>query len=154
MQQTLVQEQWLPISVDEAWKFFATPANLNEITPADMLFKITSEVPEKMHRGLLIYYVIRPFMNIPMKWCTEITEVKEGVLFIDEQKSGPYKLWHHEHHFVEKDGGVLMTDILHYDIGKSIFGWIAGKVVVHRKVANIFRFRRAKLDQLFAKSNS
>ncbi|RQO30271.1 hypothetical protein DBR32_11905 [Taibaiella sp. KBW10] len=149
MVHTLVQKQWLPLSVNQAWQFFATPANLNEITPADMVFEIVSEVPEKMFPGLMIFYVIRPFLNIPLKWRTEITQVKEEVFFIDEQRKGPYKLWHHEHHFEAQDGGVLMTDILHYDIGKSVLGWLAGKWFVHQKVKQIFAFRRQKLEVLF-----
>jgi len=33
----LFQEQFLPISLEEAWSFFSNPRNLNEITPEDMV---------------------------------------------------------------------------------------------------------------------
>jgi ligand-binding SRPBCC domain-containing protein len=146
---TLKQEQFLPISLDQAWEFFATPKNLNEVTPDDMVFEITSELPDKMYEGLMITYRIKPMMNIPINWCTEITHIKEKEFFVDDQRKGPYNIWHHEHHFGAVAGGVMMTDLLHYDIGKSIFGWIAGKMFVHRKVRKIFEYRHKTLEAYF-----
>jgi ligand-binding SRPBCC domain-containing protein len=146
----LKQIQFLPISLDRAWNFFATPSNLNEVTPDDMVFEITSELPATMYEGLIITYRIRPMLNIAVNWVTEITHIEEKVFFVDEQRQGPYNIWHHEHHFREVDGGVIMTDLLHYDIGKSIFGWIAGILFVHKKVRNIFEFRRKTLETYFA----
>lgn len=137
----LKQEQFLPITLDEAWSFFASPRNLNEITPDDMVFEIISELPDTMYEGLIINYRLKPAFNIPINWCTEITHIKDKEYFVDEQRIGPYKMWHHEHHFKYTEGGVLMTDILHYDIGKSVFGWIAGKLFVHKKVKAIFDYR-------------
>ena len=145
------QEQFLPISLDEAWDFFATPKNLNEVTPSDLVFEITSVLPEKMYTGLIITYRIKPMLNIPIDWCTEITHIKDREYFVDEQRKGPYNIWHHEHHFREVDGGVMMTDLLHYDIGKSIFGAIAGKLFVHKKVQQIFKYRYQVLEKYFSK---
>lgn len=147
----LKQEQFLPLTIDEAWDFFATPLNLNKITPDDMVFVFTSSVPEKMYRGLIITYKIKPLLNIPMNWVTEITHIEDKVYFVDEQRKGPYNIWHHEHHFRAVDGGVIMTDILHYDIGKSIFGWLAGKLFVDKKVKQIFEFRNIMLSEMFQK---
>ena len=138
---TIRQEQFLPIALDKAWAFFATPENLNRITPEDMVFQITSELPEKMYEGLIITYVIKPVFNIPVNWRTEITHIREYEYFVDEQRKGPYRVWHHEHHFKEVDGGVLMTDVVQYDIGKSLLGWIAGKLFVHKRVKQIFDYR-------------
>ena len=129
----LKQEQLLPITLDEAWEFFATPKNLNVVTPGELIFEITSELPETMYEGLIITYRIKPMLNISLNWCTEITHIREKQFFVDEQRKGPYNVWHHEHHFKAVEGGVLMTDILHYDIGKSIVGWVAGKMFVHKK---------------------
>lgn len=148
----LKSQQWLPINLDEAWDFFSSPNNLNEITPEDMLFEIKSDViDKKMYPGMFIVYSIRPLMNIPMRWVTEITHVEEKKFFVDEQRVGPYNIWHHEHHFEEKDGGVLMTDILHYDVGKSILGWLASQLFVDKKVRNIFEYRSQILDKRFGK---
>lgn len=148
----LRQEQFLPMSLDEAWDFFSSPRNLNEITPDDMVFEILSDLPEKMYEGMFIRYRLKPMLNIPVQWCTEITHIRDRAFFVDEQRKGPYSIWHHEHHFKAVDGGVLMTDILHYDIGMSFLGWIAGHLFVHRKVKAIFDFRYQKLEQVF-KSN-
>ncbi len=145
----LKQEQFLPITLDEAWQFFASPRNLNEITPDDMVFEIVSELPDSMYAGLLINYRLKPMFNIPLDWCTEITHIKEKEYFVDEQRKGPYRIWHHEHHFRAVDGGVFMTDLLHYDIGKSVLGWIAGKLFLHKKVKAIFDYRRNKLQTIF-----
>lgn len=140
--------------MDEAWKFFASPANLNEVTPEDMVFKITSELPDRMYEGMIITYRIKPMGNIAMDWVTEITHIREKEFFVDEQRQGPYRIWHHEHHFKAVEGGVMMTDLLYYDIGKSIFGWIAGWLFVHKKVRQIFEFRRNTLESLFLKGHT
>ncbi len=146
----LVQKQLLPITLEEAWDFFATPKNLNEVTPADMVFKITSDVPDKMYEGMIITYKIKPMLNISLNWCTEITHIKEKQFFVDEQRKGPDNIWHHEHHVEAVEGGVLMTDILHYDIGKSFLGWIAGKLFVDKKVKQIFDYRFKTLENYFS----
>ena len=144
-------EQFLPISLEEAWDFFSTPKNLNRITPGDVNFKIINEVPEKIYPGTIIIYDISPFLNIHFNWVTEITVVKHQEYFVDEQRKGPYRIWHHEHYFKKVDGGVLMTDKLFYDIGKSVLGWLAGKLFVHKKVKAIFEFRGKQLEELFGK---
>jgi ligand-binding SRPBCC domain-containing protein len=144
----LKQEQFLPITLDVAWHFFATPKNLNEVTPNNMVFEIISDLPDNMYEGLLINYRLKPLFNIPLNWCTEITHIKEKNYFVDEQRRGPYRMWHHEHHFKTVEGGVLMTDILQYDIGKSVFGWLAGKLFVHNRVKEIFEYRQRTLDEM------
>ena len=104
-------EQFLPISLEKAWDFFSSPKNLNEITPPEMTFKILYDIPEKMYEGLMISYKVSPMLNIPLDWVTEITHIKENEFFVDEQRLGPYSIWHHEHHFKEIDGGVEMLFI-------------------------------------------
>lgn len=147
----LKQEQFLPITLDEAWDFFSTPKNLNEITPEDMVFEIKSDLPDKMYAGMFIIYRLKPMLNIPVSWCTEITHIQEKAYFVDEQRQGPYKIWHHEHHFKAVEGGVLMTDILHYDVGKWIAGTIASKLFVDKKVKAIFEYRTKILETYFKK---
>jgi ligand-binding SRPBCC domain-containing protein len=146
---TLIQKQVLPITLQQAWDFFATPNNLNKVTPKDLVFNILSEVPNTMYEGLIIQYKIQPIPLINLYWCTEIKHIIPQKYFVDEQLKGPYNIWHHQHHFEATEGGVLMTDILHYDIGKSIFGWIAGKLFVHKKVKQIFEFRYQTLENYF-----
>lgn len=145
----LVFSQFLPITLEEAWTFFSNPNNLNLITPDKMHFRTINEVPDVMHEGLLIRYKIKPMMQIPMTWVTEIGTVRHKVSFTDRQLKGPYKTWIHEHQFEEKDNGVLMTDRLTYDIGMGFIGRIAGALWVDKKVAEIFEFRKKKLEELF-----
>lgn len=114
-----------------------------------MTFEITSEVPDKMYEGLIITYKVSPMLNIPLSWVTEITHVKELSYFVDEQRKGPYRMWHHEHHFREVPGGVEMTDILYYDVGMGILGTIASALFVDKRVKQIFKFRSRKLKELF-----
>ena len=146
---TLKSTLLLPITMEQAWDFFSSPQNLNEITPSDMTFDITSEIPEKMYEGLIIAYKVSPILNIPLTWVTEITHIKEHSYFVDEQRKGPYRIWHHEHHFREVPGGVEMTDLLHYDVGKGFLGSIASALFVDKRVSQIFDYRAIKLKQLF-----
>ena len=141
--------QQLPISLDEAWKFFSSPRNLDLITPDDMSFKIISGANSKAYAGQVISYQIKPLLNIPMNWVTEITQCVDKKYFIDEQRFGPYKFWHHQHHFEETEDGVLMNDMLHYALPFSFIGEIAGNLFLHNKVKHIFDYRRQKLDQIF-----
>ncbi len=145
----LQRDQFLPIPLDRAWDFFSSPFNLNAVTPAEMSFEITSEVPAGMYPGLIITYRIRPFLGVPFTWCTEITHIRERCYFIDEQRLGPYRMWHHEHRFREVENGVRMTDLLHYEIGKSFFGSLAGVLFVHRSISRIFDYRARALERLF-----
>ena len=96
---TLERTQRIPISLEEAWKFFQNPSNLSKITPSEMGFQILSEVPDQMYSGLFIHYKVTPLLGIRMNWTTEITHVKRPHYFVDEQRVGPYRIWHHEHHF-------------------------------------------------------
>ena len=142
-------EQFLPIPIEEAWHFFSSPVNLNLITPPNLKFNILDQLPDEVYKGLIIRYRIEPMLSIPMNWVTEITAVEKNKFFIDEQIKGPYKVWHHEHHFKAEEGGVQMTDKLTYDIGWSLLGWFAGKLWVDQQVRNIFAFREKKLKELY-----
>lgn len=141
--------QCLPISVDEAWSFFSNPRNLAVITPPDMAFEILHEIPDEMHPGLIIPYRVRPLFGIPLTWVTEITHVVDRRLFVDEQRFGPYRFWHHQHHFLEVPGGTEMRDIVHYDVGFGPLGDVVNALLVRDRVRGIFEFRRRVLDQRF-----
>ena len=84
--------QDLPISKDQAWDFLSDPKNLKTITPDYMGFNILSGADHKMFPGQIIQYIVTPVAGIPTKWVTEITHVKEGEYFVDEQRFGPYAL--------------------------------------------------------------
>jgi len=142
-------QQNLPIGLDEAWSFFSSPRNLDLITPDDMSFEIVSGADSKAYSGQLITYKIKPLLNIPMNWVTEITQCVDKKYFIDEQRFGPYKFWHHQHHFEATKDGVLMKDILHYALPYGFVGELMGKILLHKKVQNIFDYREQKLNDIF-----
>jgi ligand-binding SRPBCC domain-containing protein len=145
----LVRQQFIPAAPSAVWKFFATPRNLGAITPPRMRFEIVGEAPARMWPGQLLAYRIGLAPGVRVLWLTEITHVSEPEYFVDEQRIGPYRLWHHEHHFAPAPGGVVMTDRVTYDIGWGPVGWLAGKLWVDRKVAAIFAHRARAVAELF-----
>ncbi|MGV8946690.1 MAG: SRPBCC family protein [Lutibacter sp.] len=146
----LKQTQKIKGTIDEVWDFIASPQNLKKITPAYMGFDITSEdLPEKMYPGMIICYKVSPLLGFKMNWLTEITQVDEKNFFIDEQRIGPYKIWHHQHHVEPIEGGVLMTDIVTYQPPMGFLGSIANTLVIKNKLDEIFNYRKNVLNQIF-----
>ena len=144
--------QNIPVSLDTAWEFFSNPANLKEITPSNLGFKIISKYHgNKMYPGQIIEYTVSPLLGIPMYWMTEITHVKDREYFIDEQRFGPYTMWHHQHHFKEIKGGVEMTDIVHYKVPLNILGDIANVILVKAQLNKIFTHRFTAVEARFGK---
>ena len=144
--------QFLKTDIDTIWDFASSPANLKEITPDYMLFNITSKnLPEKMYPGMIIAYEVSPLLNIKMNWVTEITQVKDKSFFIDEQRMGPYKMWHHQHFFEEQNNGVLMTDIVTYIPPFGILGDFANALFIKKQLRDIFDYRYKAMDKKFNK---
>lgn len=145
----LLREQFIPADPARVWEFFATPRNLEDMTPPDLRFQILSDLPPRMYAGQIIDYRISPFPGLWLSWRTEIRHVREGEYFVDEQRAGPYKFWYHEHRFEPADGGVRMTDRVTYDVGWGPFGWLAEKLWVRRQLEQIFTFRARRVAELF-----
>ena len=146
----LIKTQFVPATIEEVWDFISSPANLKKITPDYMGFDITSEnLPEKMYAGMIISYKVRPLFRIPMTWVTEITHVEERKYFIDEQRVGPYALWHHQHFIETHENGVMMTDIVSYKPPFGFLGSIADVLFIRRQLEGIFTYRKDQLDKQF-----
>ena len=147
---TLERIQVFPATLAQAWEFFSSPRNLERITPKALDFQILSDLPPRMYAGMMIRYRVRPLLGIPLTWVTEITHIEEGVRFVDEQRVGPYRMWHHEHHFRELDGGrIEMLDRVTYQLAG---GWLSEPVhalVVRSQLAKIFEFRTEAVSRLF-----
>jgi ligand-binding SRPBCC domain-containing protein len=142
--------QMVPLDLDLVWEFISSPANLKQITPEYMGFDITSKhLPEKIYPGLIISYRLSIFPGIRTTWITEITHVKENSYFVDEQRSGPYALWHHEHHLKKVTGGVLMTDIVSYKPPLGIIGSAVNHLFIKQKLKEIFTFRTMAIEGIF-----
>jgi ligand-binding SRPBCC domain-containing protein len=143
------QTQRLPISIQDAWQFFSDPSNLRHITPPTLRFEVTSAPAARMYPGMIITYRITPIWGITRQWITEITHVIEPHLFVDEQRFGPYRFWHHQHLFREIAGGVEMQDVVHYAIPFGWLGRLLAARIVHKELQKIFEFRRDFLVQQF-----
>lgn len=142
--------QKLPITLEKAWDFFSSPANLKEITPVELGFNIVSKHHgDKMYAGQIIEYKVSPVLGIPIYWMTEISHVSDKQYFVDEQRFGPYSMWHHQHHFKAIEGGVEMTDIVHYKLPLWFLGDIANTLFVKKQLKGIFDFRKTKVEALF-----
>lgn len=144
--------QKLPVSLEEAWSFFSHPKNLAVMTPEYLNLRFTNELyGEEMYPGQVMTYKVKPLLGIPLFWMTEITHVVPGKFFVDEQRFGPYSLWHHQHHFREIPGGVEMTDLVHYKLPLGFLGDLGNQLFVRRQLEGIFRFRVQKVEELFGK---
>lgn len=144
--------QKLNTNIDEVWEFISSPKNLKEITPESMGFEIISkDLPDIMQPGMLIAYHVKLIMGIKTKWVTEITQVREKEYFIDEQRVGPYTLWHHQHFIEVIKNGVLMTDIVSYKPPLSLLGNIANGLFIKKKLNQIFEFRKEALERKYGK---
>lgn len=141
--------QLLDMPLEKAWAFFSDPRNLQRITPTFMDFRILSTFhKEEMYPGQIIEYTVRPMLGIPVYWMTEITHVENQRFFVDEQRVGPYSLWHHQHHFRVTEKGVEMTDIVHYRPPLGIIGGIANRLFIKKKLKEIFTYRSAVIQDL------
>lgn len=141
--------QDLPCTEEQAWAFLSDPRNLSVITPPEMGFAIKTEVPDQMYEGLIIAYTVRPLAGIPMEWVTEITKVVPGRYFIDEQRIGPYRMWHHEHWIEPIEGGVRMRDLVSYVLPLEPLSRPLHALLVGPRLERIFAYRKKRLEAIF-----
>ncbi len=143
-------KQFLPIDKKKAWDFFSAPKNLSLITPPEMDFKILTPLKEEdIYEGMIIDYTLKPMLGISVDWQTEICKVQKQEYFTDRQTKGPYKIWEHTHTFIEENNGVLMTDIVNYELPFGFLGKIAEWILVRRKIKAIFDYRENILKKIF-----
>lgn len=145
----LFYEQKINTDLDNLWKFISSPKNLSKITPSYMDFKILSKVPNEMYEGLIISYTVKPILGVKMNWVTEITHIKDRKYFVDEQRKGPYKMWHHEHILIETDNGIIMKDIISYIPPFGVLGQILNVFFIKKQVEGIFKYRTEVLNKIF-----
>ena len=143
-------KQKIPASTWKVWAFMSSPRNLTRITPKDMGFEITTQyLRENMHEGQIITYKVKPLLGFKTTWVTEITHVEDGLYFVDEQRKGPYKMWHHEHWIHPIEGGVLMEDLVTYEPPFGFIGKIINRLVIRKKLNQIFEYRRKAVNEIF-----
>lgn len=148
----LIKKQNIPASIDEIWDFISSPSNLKEITPKHMGFEVTGNTGKgQMYPGMIITYKVSPLLGIKLNWVTEITHVKDKEYFVDEQRIGPYTMWHHEHKIEPIEGGIMMTDIVTYQPPMGILGAIANTLFIKKQLEGIFGYRTVALENIFGK---
>jgi len=144
------RKQYFNNTVDELWEFISNPNNLKKITPDYMGFDITSDnSTDKMYEGMMICYKVSPVLGIKTTWVTEITHIKDKEYFVDEQRVGPYNIWHHEHFLEATSQGTLMKDIISYAPPFGLLGNIANSLIIKQKLNEIFDYRTEALNQIF-----
>lgn len=149
--QRLYCKTFIPGEISVIWDFFSSPRNLAKITPEKLalIIKNPDLVPPKMYPGLIIIYTVSPLPFFKTEWVTEITHVKEGEFFVDEQRAGPYTFWHHQHVFKKVDGGVEMEDIIHYKLPAGPLGQLLLGSKVKSDLKEIFDFRFIQMQKFF-----
>jgi ligand-binding SRPBCC domain-containing protein len=143
---THASEQWLPRPLDEVFPFFADARNLEELTPDWLSFTVLTPDPIPMAVGTTIDYRLA-WRGIPLRWRSEIAAWDPPYRFIDRQLRGPYRLWHHEHRFEERNGGTDVIDVVEYAVWG---GAIAVSLGVRRDIQRIFDYRRERLVEIFS----
>ncbi|MBC7962384.1 MAG: SRPBCC family protein [Steroidobacteraceae bacterium] len=146
---TLERSQTLPVSPEQAWNFFSDPGNLVRITPPDMNFRVTSPSQGETYAGQIITYSVRPLLGVAVDWTTEITHVERPNFFVDEQRFGPYRFWHHQHRFREVAGGVEMHDLVHYLLHHDQLAGLINRLIVAPRLRRIFDYRSRILKEIF-----
>lgn len=148
---TLTRTQFIPAPRERVWAFFSNPRNLARITPPGMGFSMEEkDLPDRVRQGLMITHRLRPLFGIPVTWLTEITLVEEGRRFIDEQRLGPFAVWHHEHEFQDAaDGGTEMVDRVTYVLPFAVLGELAHPWLVGPELRRIFAHREKTVRELF-----
>ncbi|MFT6923309.1 MAG: ligand-binding SRPBCC domain-containing protein [Crocinitomicaceae bacterium] len=145
-----IQTQKVNASLEDVWDFISSPKNLKEITPDYMGFDITSkDLAEKMYPGMIIGYRVSPLLGIKTTWVTEITQVRDLSYFVDEQRIGPYSIWHHQHFIEPIEGGVLMRDIVTYQPPFGFLGAIMNRLVIQKKLKEIFAYRTKAVEKRY-----
>ena len=147
---SLYSQQKVPASLDDVWAFFSDARNLLDVTPPHLNLKVTNEVyGDSVYAGQVMTYDVKPLLGIPLSWMTEITHVADKKYFVDEQRKGPYQLWHHQHHFKAIEGGVEMTDLVHYRLPLGFLGSIANTILVKKELEKIFTYRYHQIIKRF-----
>jgi ligand-binding SRPBCC domain-containing protein len=147
----LERVQMVPHLPGDVFQFYADPRNLARITPPWLHFRMASDGPLEMRAGLQIDYRIRPLW-VPQRWTSEITVWDPPHRFVDEQRRGPYRRWHHEHTFRAIGDGTEIRDRVTYALPFGPLGGLAHAVFVRRQIEAIFTYRTRAVHDLFGAS--
>ncbi len=146
----LTRSQRLPIPLERVFAFFAEPRNLARITPPRLGFRIVTTGELIMAPGLTIEYRVSPLL-VPQRWVSEITVFEPPHRFVDEQRVGPYRKWHHLHEFEAVPGGTEIRDVVTYALPLGPLGSLAHALLVRRQLEGIFAYRSRVVEGIIAR---
>jgi ligand-binding SRPBCC domain-containing protein len=150
----LERSQVIRASLADVWQFFSDPHNLARLTPPELNLVVPAETPHCIHPGMIITYPVRAIADIQWNWVTEITQVIDNQLFVDEQRFGPYRFWHHQHHFHETGEGIEVRDLVHYSLPLGPLGRLVHAMVVEARLSEIFDYRLDAIRAAFGQTGS
>lgn len=130
--------------LEELFAFFADAGNLEALTPPWLRFEILSPLPVKMKEGALIRYRLA-LHGIPISWISKITVWEPPTRFVDEQLSGPFRSWVHEHTFEALGDRTLARDHVRYRVPG---GAVVHRLMVRPDLERIFDYREKTLRNL------
>jgi ligand-binding SRPBCC domain-containing protein len=135
--------------IDRVFDFFSDAGNLEAITPPELRFVILTPLPIAMAVGARIDYQLSLYA-VPFTWKTRISAWEPGRRFVDEQESGPFRVWIHEHRFEAlSPTSTRIRDEVRYRLPFAPLGEIAHPLV-RRKLERIFSYREERVRALLA----
>lgn len=82
---------------------------------------------------------------VGLPWRVRHVELVDGERFVDEQISGPFRAWRHEHEFADAPGGgTVLVDRVTWELPVRLPGGLAEKLV-ERQLRALFGFRERQL---------
>ena len=131
---------------------------LPALSPPEARVRIESaDLPVRV--GSRIVIRVRGPLGIPIRWVAKIVEHRppfvdgdaDAAAFVDEQESGPFASWRHEHLFEAVGADATrLTDRVTYRVHFGPLGALGDRLFVRRQVVEMFRHRHEVLARLFA----
>ena len=97
-----------------------------------------------MRRGDAVTWRARHF-GVPFTMTSVISEYDAPHRFVDEQESGPFRRWWHEHRFEPVAGGTLMTDVVEFEAPAGAVGRLVNVLVLTRYMTKLLERRNVWL---------
>lgn len=137
-----VQRTRLEATADEVFAWHTRPGAFERLTPPFEDVEIVE--PAVVEKGR------RAHLRVPMgplrkSWIARIAEVTPGRGFRDEQVSGPFAHWVHEHRFLpQPDGACVLEDEIEYALPMGALGSLFGGSYVRGKLRQLFHDRHER----------
>lgn len=86
-----------------------------------------------------------------MRWrlTAHVSEYDRPKYFADEQERGPFKRWHHAHHFApDGNGGTVMRDVIDFAAPFGPLGALIDRLVLHRYMVRLIERRNQYIKKV------